>query len=65
MTRTMYLLTVVAAVLLPPSRVTGRLGIKVGGIPGTDSPLAFSVVIALIILIAIVEIAILRRLRWI
>jgi zinc transporter len=65
MNRTMYLLTVVAAVLLPPSLVTGLLGINVGGIPGTDSPLAFSVVIALIILIAIVEIAILRRLRWI
>lgn len=65
MNRTMYLLTVVAAVLLPPSLLTGLLGINVGGVPGTDDPLAFSIVIALIILIAIVEIAILRRLKWI
>jgi zinc transporter len=65
MNRTMYLLTVVAAVLLPPSLVTGLLGINVGGIPGTDNPLAFLMVIVLIALLAVVEIAILRHLKWI
>jgi zinc transporter len=56
---------VVAAVLLPPSLLTGLLGINVGGIPGSDNPLSFLIVIAIIAFIAIVEIVILRRLKWI
>ena len=65
MNRTMYLLTVVAAILLPPSLLTGLLGINVGGMPGVDSPWAFAVVALAIVAIAILEIVLLRRLRWI
>jgi zinc transporter len=65
MNRTMYLLTVVAAVLLPPGLVTGLLGINVGGVPGTDNPLSFLIVIVLLALLAVVELAILRHLKWI
>jgi zinc transporter len=65
MNRTMYLLTVVAAILLPPGLLTGLLGINVGGMPGVDSPWAFSTVAVAIVAIAVVEIALLRRLRWI
>jgi zinc transporter len=65
MNRTMYLLTVVAAVLLPPSLLTGLLGINVGGMPGTDNPLSFAIVVVLIIAIAVVEVAVLRHLKWI
>ena len=65
MNRTMYLLTVVAAVLLPPSLLTGLLGINVGGLPGVESPWAFYLVLALIMLMAPLEIWVLRRLRWI
>ena len=53
MNRTMYLLTVVAAVLLPPSLITGLLGINVGGVPGTDNPLSFLIVIVLLALLAV------------
>lgn len=65
MNRTMYLLTVVAAVLLPPSLITGLLGINVGGIPGTENPLSFAMVVGLIVVLAGVEIAVLRHLKWI
>ena len=65
MNRTMYLLTVVAAVLLPPSLLTGLLGINVGGMPGADHPMSFAVVVVLIIGIAIVEVVVLRHLKWI
>ncbi|MGP1395078.1 MAG: zinc transporter ZntB [Inquilinaceae bacterium] len=65
MNRTMYLLSVVAAVLLPPSLLTGLLGINVGGLPGVDNPWAFGLVVALIVAVAVVEVIILRRLRWI
>jgi zinc transporter len=65
MNRTMYLLTVVAAVLLPPSLLTGLLGVNVGGMPGVEHPMAFAIVVVLIIAIAVLEIAVLRRLKWI
>ena len=40
MQKTMYILTVVAAVMLPLSFVTGLLGVNVGGIPGDKSDLS-------------------------
>lgn len=65
MNRTMYLLTVVAAILLPPSLVTGLFGINVGGMPGVDNAWGFAVIAATIVVIAVVEVILLRRLRWI
>ena len=38
-----YLLSVIAAVFLPLTFVTGLLGMNVAGLPGTDSPAAFAV----------------------
>ena len=65
MNRTMYVLTLVATVLLPPSLITGLLGVNVGGVPGMDSPWSFWVVILLLVILAIVEVVMLRRLKWI
>ncbi len=59
--RNMYLLSVVAAVFLPLSLVTGLLGINVGGIPGTQSEGAFWFVVAALIVMAAIEVWILRR----
>jgi len=41
----MFVLSVVAAIFLPLSFLTGLLGINVGGIPGTDNPYAFLLVV--------------------
>lgn len=65
MNRTMYVLTVVATVLLPPSLITGLLGINVGGVPGVDQPWAFAVVVLVLVALAAVEVLVLRRLKWI
>ena len=65
MNRTMYVLTVAATVLLPPSLITGLLGINVGGVPGGDTSWGFWIVIFLLLVLALVEVAVLRRLRWI
>lgn len=65
MNRTMYLLTVVAAILLPPSLITGLFGINVGGMPGVESPVAFGLVVAVLVLLAVIEVILLRRLKWI
>ena len=65
MNRTMYVLTVVAAILLPPSLLTGLLGINVGGMPGVDSDLSFTLVAVAIVAIGVVEYLVLRWLKWI
>ncbi len=65
MNKTMYVLTVVAAVLLPPSLITGLFGINVGGMPGVESKIGFLIVGVLIIVVAILEVIIFRRLKWI
>jgi zinc transporter len=63
--RTMYLLTVVAAVLLPPSLIAGIMGANVGGIPGTQHPLAFAIMVIGILALGAFEVWLLRRLKWI
>ena len=52
MNRQMLLLSVVSAIFLPLSFVTGLLGINVGGIPGAAAPWAFWTVVALLAAIA-------------
>ncbi len=61
MQTTMYVLTVVAAVMLPLSFLTGLLGINVGGIPGVENPWSFLIVVLVCLVIAAVEIWFLRR----
>jgi zinc transporter len=64
MNKAMYVLSIVAAIFLPLGLLTGLLGINVGGIPGTESPWAFTWVTAVLILIALGLIALFRKIRW-
>lgn len=45
MNKNLYILSLIAAVFLPLSFVTGLLGINVGGIPGSTDPKAFWLVV--------------------
>jgi len=65
MNKTMYVLSIVAAIFLPLGLLTGLLGINVGGIPGTESKIAFIVVTLLLIGIAFVEFWVFKRRKWI
>ena len=65
MNRTMYTLSVIAGIILPLSLVTGLLGINVGGIPGTDSVWAFPITCVLLVVLAVGEVWLFRRLKWI
>ncbi|MEH6700859.1 zinc transporter ZntB [Parasphingorhabdus sp.] len=65
MNRTMYALSIVAAIFLPLSFLTGLLGINVGGMPGVDSDLAFWLTCAIMSILMVAEIYVLRRLQWI
>ncbi len=46
----MYVLSVVAAIFLPLTFVTGLLGMNVGGLPGVESPRGF--LVALVVMVA-------------
>ncbi len=64
MNKAMYLLSIVAAIFLPLSLLTGLLGINVGGIPGAENKWAFLLVTFLLVLIALMLIGLFRRLKW-
>jgi Mg2+ and Co2+ transporter CorA len=49
------ILTVVSAVTLPFSLIAGLLGMNVGGLPGTQDPQGFAIVIGLMMAIGVVE----------
>ncbi len=65
MNKTMYMLSIVAAIFLPLGLLTGLLGINVGGIPGTENPYAFALVCIFLVFIAIIEWILFRRMRWV
>lgn len=62
--RTMYLLTLVAAIMLPLSFLTGLLGINVKGIPGAETDWAFLAVCGLLVAIGAVQIVLFRKWKW-
>lgn len=62
--RTMYMLSLVAAVFLPLGFLTGLLGINVGGMPGVNSTDAFWVTVAILLAVFVAQIFIFRKLKW-
>ena len=60
----MYVLSVVAAVFLPLTFVTGLLGMNVGGLPGLESPLGFVWSVVVMVVAAVGLIAFFRWKRW-
>ncbi len=60
----MYLLSIVAAIFLPLGFLTGLLGINVGGIPGADSNLGFSVFVLLLIGVVAFQIWYFKKNKW-
>lgn len=59
-----YVLSVVAAIFLPLSFVTGLLGVNVGGIPGASAPYAFAVLCGILLLVSAVLVYLFRRRQW-
>jgi zinc transporter len=64
MNKAMYTLSIVAAVFLPLGLLTGLLGINVGGIPGTESKWAFTLVTVLLIVVAAGLLFWFRKIKW-
>ena len=61
----MFILSIVAAIFLPLSFVTGLLGMNVGGIPGNDYPRAFAFILIGMSVVSIGLFWLFRRRRWI
>jgi len=60
----MYVLSVVAAIFLPLTFVTGVLGMNVGGLPGLDSPWGFVGSLVVMALAAIGLVVFFRSKKW-
>ncbi|MGE3690201.1 MAG: CorA family divalent cation transporter [Novosphingobium sp.] len=62
--RTMYMLSIVAAIFLPLSFITGLLGINVGGMPGVQSSDAFWITVGALTILLLFQIAVFRKIKW-
>lgn len=60
----MYVLSVVAAIFLPLTFVTGLLGMNVGGLPGLESPVGFAWSIVIMIVTGICLALFFRWKKW-
>lgn len=60
-----YLLSVIAAIFLPLTFVTGLLGMNVAGLPGTESPNGFTISAIVMIILAIGLAAFFKIKKWI
>ena len=63
--RNTYVLTVIAAIFLPPSLLTGLLGVNVGGMPGLQNPWGFAITVGAILVMGAAEIWAMKKLKWI
>ena len=60
----MYVLSVIAAIFLPLGFLTGLLGINIGGIPGTDSDVAFLIFVGFLIVVTAVQYWVFKKKNW-
>jgi zinc transporter len=60
----MYLLSIIAAIFLPITFITGLFGMNVAGLPGVEYPGAFLVVGIGMLVVSIATLVILRAKRW-
>jgi Mg2+ and Co2+ transporter CorA len=58
------ILTIVSAITLPFSLIAGLLGMNVGGLPATQDPQGFIIVISLLLAISAVELLYFKRKGW-
>lgn len=62
--RNLYILSVISAIFLPLGVLTGLMGINLAGMPGANWPPAFWVFTGALLVIVVLQVIILRALRW-
>jgi zinc transporter len=64
MNKAMYLMSIVAAIFLPLSLITGLWGINVGGIPGGGNPRGFWIITSFLIILAVFLVLWFKKIKW-
>lgn len=64
MNKRMYVLSLAAAIFLPLSFLTGLFGINVGGIPGSESKIAFTLFGLILVVIAFALLILFKKKSW-
>ncbi len=60
----MYVLSIVAAIFLPISFVTGLFGMNVAGLPGVETPEGFLYVFSGMVVVVVVILGLFRLKKW-
>jgi len=60
----MYVLSIIAAIFLPITFITGLFGMNVAGLPGVEHQAAFLIVAGLMLGVTLATLALLRAKRW-
>ena len=64
MSQTMYLMSLIMVIFTPLTFVTGLLGANVGGIPFGNHPAGFLLITLVLIVIAVIQTLILKKVHW-
>jgi len=62
--KNLYFLSIITGIFLPLSFLTGLFGVNLAGIPGGDGGTAFWIFTGILFLILIIEIFLLRKIKW-
>jgi zinc transporter len=62
--RNLYVLSVITAIFLPLSFLTGLFGINIGGMPGVSSENAFFIFVVSLTVLLIIQIALFKLFKW-
>ena len=65
MNKKMYILSIISAIFLPLTFLTGLLGINIGGIPGANNENAFLVFSLLLVIVVTIQFIIFKKKKWI
>ncbi|KFJ43338.1 zinc transporter ZntB [Francisella philomiragia] len=60
----MYFLSIIAALFLPSSFLTGLMGVNVAGIPGSQNTHAFWIFLIILLSIVVLQIYLFKKLKW-
>ncbi|ALM53006.1 CorA family divalent cation transporter [Halomonas huangheensis] len=63
--RNTYLLSIMSGIFLPISFLTGLLGVNIAGMPGIESPIAFTLFCISLVTLVVIEVALFKRWRFI
>ncbi len=62
--QTMYIMSIVIVIFTPLTFITGLLGANIGGIPFGQDSHGFSIIALFLFLIAVLQLSVLKKMRW-